>query len=121
MGDSLDAYVRNRLPAAELEALTPGLRRIRALGAFAPCTIDNEISYLAAAAVEAATHPAAAATGESRFSSLCFATDYVRGEASGSDPAVFNLSNNRSPAARERRDLALGRASELLRDYLTRR
>jgi hypothetical protein len=34
MGASLDAYVRNRLPASDLEALAPRLRRVRVLGVY---------------------------------------------------------------------------------------
>jgi hypothetical protein len=84
-----------------------------AMAHFAPRTIDNEIAHMAAAA--------ASVGSEARFSSLCFATDYVRRSDDQDLPAVFDLSNNRTSEARTRRDEALVRASGLLADYLTRR
>ena len=83
------------------------------LAPFAPRTVDDEITHLAAAAERAG--------GSARFSSLCFATDYVRDAADAGLPVVFDLSNNRSPAARARRDEALARAARLLDGYLTQR
>ena len=82
-----------------------------ALSELNPRTIDNEIAHLAAAAAD---HPGGAVL----FSSLCFATDYVRCSADADLPAVFDLSNNREPAARARRDEALARATRLLKRYL---
>lgn len=85
------------------------------LEALSPRSIDNEISYMA---LSAAAHNAAH-QGEVRFSSLSFATDYVRRSSEHDLPAIFDLANNRTMAARALRRRAMAQASGILYEYLS--
>ena len=87
-----------------------------AFAALAPRTIDNEIAYMARSAD--LRNRGLFGPGAVRFSSLSFATDYVRPNAQADWSADFNLANNRTSAARERRMVAMKRASRLLYHYL---
>jgi hypothetical protein len=117
--------VPNRLAAAldlgGLHVSTPtvmeqGYLQRTALELWGPRSVDNEIAYLAQAA---AVHNRMQGT-EIRFSSLSFATDYVRRASERGRPVAFELADNRTPATRRGRHQALVRASRALYDYLNR-
>ncbi|MCW1908801.1 MAG: hypothetical protein KIH63_005680 [Candidatus Saccharibacteria bacterium] len=87
---------------------------------FRPQTIDNEIAYIALATrrfneMQASRRPPV------RFSSISFATDYLRRPHEHMAPSIFDLSNNRSAEALRMKAKAMSRASRTLYDYLTSR
>lgn len=81
-----------------------------ALSSLEPRTIDNEITHMALAA---ARHGKGV-----QFSSVSFATDYVRSSADDALPTEFDLSNNRTARARHLRQWAIIRAAAVLDSHL---
>lgn len=114
--------VPNRLAAARggegLHVSVPtvleqGHTQLAALRGAHPRTIDNEITYMAEAARSRLKQRSGIA-----FSSISFATDYVR---PGDDPLPgpsLDLSNNREPEARAARAQAMASTVDVLLTYL---
>jgi hypothetical protein len=87
----------------------------QALEQFLPTTIDNEIAYMALAAKRFNDkHPSQPVS----FSSVSFATDYLRRVREHQLPATFDLSNNRHARALQLKRRAMRSISETLYSYL---
>lgn len=88
----------------------------RVLEDFKPYSIDNEIAYMALAAKQFNDTRSGQAPVD--FSSISFATDYVRRAHEHQAPYIFDLSNNRTRKALEFREKAVAMIAKRLYQYL---
>lgn len=89
----------------------------QALDTFKPQTIDNEIAYMALTAKE--FNDSHSSQRPVSFSSISFATDYVRRAHEHQLPSIFDLSNNRSTEALRMRQESIISVSRILYEYFS--